>query len=234
MVIPKERIQQFQRWSVADFDTNSKKPIPRTAAPEKPAAAIPTPAVEPITEPTTSLPPPEELAQIYENARSEGYQAGLATGELAARESVAAELTNQASRIDALLESLTQALQGADQAVAEQLLDLSVDIAEQLIRGKLSLNRDFMLPLVREAINALPIHHAHIALRVHPDDYPLVKAGLGDSFFQAGNQLIDDPDISPGGCLLNAGASEIDASVETRWKRILEPLGATAHEWQNP
>ena len=53
-------------------------------------------------------------------------------------------------------------------------------------------------------------------------------------FFQAGNQLIDDPDISPGGCLLNAGASEIDASVETRWKRILEPLGATAHEWQNP
>jgi flagellar assembly protein FliH len=31
--------------------------------------------------------------------------------------------------------------------------------------------------------------------------------------------------------MLQAGTSEVDATIETRWKRVLESIGAEPQEW---
>jgi flagellar assembly protein FliH len=87
-----------------------------------------------------------------------------------------------------------------------------------------------LLPIIREALAALPLHHGPVTLSVHPDDAPLVREHLGEYFSHGGGRIQEDPDIAPGGCRLQAGNSEVDASLPTRWRRILEGIGVTP-EW---
>jgi len=88
-----------------------------------------------------------------------------------------------------------------------------------------------LLPVIREAISALPIHHAHIALHLNPVDAPHIRNRIGEQFNQTGGQIIEDAEITVGGCLVKAGASEVDATTETRWKRVLEAIGVDPQDW---
>ena len=58
-----------------------------------------------------------------------------------------------------------------------------------------------------------------------------MRQHLGEQFAQTGTQIIEDNTITPGGCQLLAGASEVDASIETRWKRVLEAIGTEPQAW---
>ena len=42
---------------------------------------------------------------------------------------------------------------------------------------------------------------------------------------------MSDNNIAEGGCLVKAGSSEIDASIEVRWRRVLETMGLKTKEW---
>lgn len=76
---------------------------------------------------------------------------------------------------------------------------------------------------MREALQQFPQNNAMIHL--HPDDTALIREYLGEQVAHMGHRLIEDDAISRGGCLIEASGSELDATVETRWKRILSNLG---------
>ena len=227
MVIPKEQLAAYERWEIGSFD---RKPSP-------PLVESPEPAPVTVTEfpeeyqPEVSLPTAEEIERIHEEARASGYSAGYeegkAQGEQAAREQ-AEELLNS---INDILRSLRESLHDFDQQVAENLLHLGVEIASQITRSIVHTRSDLLLPVIREAIAALPLHHGHVILSLNPKDANLIRPLLGEQFAQTGAQLLEDPNVSPGGCLVRAGSSEIDASIETRWKRVLETIGTTPQDW---
>ncbi|WP_265948182.1 FliH/SctL family protein [Dechloromonas sp. A34] len=139
-----------------------------------------------------------------------------------------------AQRFNTLISNLKLALDGIDQSVADELLSLALEVAAQLTRGMIAAKADMLLPIIREAVTTLPLHHAHIVLRLNPGDAGHVRSLLGEEFAQTGTQIVEDSAISPGGCLLEAGASEIDATIETRWKRVLEAIGTEPREWLTP
>lgn len=229
-IIPKEKQASFQRWQISSFDqpkaTPASAPAPQIASEtnvELAAAAIP----------EFSLPTAEDIERIHEEARSTGYQDGYEEGrqtaELACQETARAE----AERFCNLTDNLQKALDELDQNVAEQLLALATEIAAQVIRSSISVKTDLLLPIIREAITALPVHHTHLSLRLNPQDADLVRPLLGEQLAQSGAQIIEDSAISPGGCQVRAGSSEVDATIETRWKRVLEAIGAEPQAWLN-
>lgn len=229
MIIPKEELAGYQRWQIDSFD---RKPAPAAAPPTEAPAPAPVPATEP--EPAFQLPTAEDIERMHEEARSQGYAAGLAEGREAAAEEARQAAAETAQRFADLLGSLQQSLDELDQSVAEQLLELAIEIAAQVTRGQIAAREDILLPIVREAIATLPLHHGHVTLRLHPADAADVRRLLGDELTHSGAQIIEDGSISTGGCLVQAGASEIDASIETRWKRVLEAIGAKPQAWQKP
>lgn len=238
-IIPKEQLGGFTRWQISDFDGRKREsnPQPATLRPTEPAPLMATPpAPAPVFEevPAIALPTAEELERIYEEARASGYQAGFDEGRQAADSAARATAEEQARQFGSLLDSLRQSLQQLDQDVADQLLGLATEIAAQVLRGSIAGRQDVLLPVVREAIAALPIHHAHITLRLNPKDAGRVKELLGEQFAQTGTQIIEDAAVSPGGCHVRAGASEVDATIETRWKRVIEAIGATPQAWLSP
>ncbi|MFZ2267901.1 MAG: flagellar assembly protein FliH [Azonexus sp.] len=227
-IIPKEKLVGFQRWQIDSFDQPKPAAAPALQATAETSAPQPEEAA-----PQFSLPTADDIERMHEEARTTGYQdgyeEGLRSGEQACRDAAKAE----AERFRGLTDGMQKALDELDQNVAEQLLALATEIAAQVIRSSISLKGDLLLPIIREAITALPLHHTHLNLRLNPQDAALVRPLLGEQLAQSGTQIIEDSEISPGGCQIRAGSSEVDATIETRWKRVLEAIGAEPQAWLN-
>jgi len=156
-------------------------------------------------------------ADAQTRAREEGYRAGFSTGE-----STAAAL---AVRLAAITESARTALAGQDHLLAEGVLDLALDIARQVIRTDLRVRRDDLMHVVREAIDCLPQSTPSPQLILHPNDVDLVRSHIGDEIKLGGWRLVEDHRIEPGGCRVSAANCAIDATLSSRWKRVIASLG---------
>lgn len=226
-IIPKEKLASYQRWHLHSFDL---QPAPSTPPPppvEAPAVVV----SEQV--PELELPTPEDIARLQEEARTAGYAAGFeegkAAGELAGRKAAQVET----ERITALVGNIEKSLGELDQTVANQILDLALEVAAQITRGAIKAQSDFLLPIIKEAVASLPLHHAHVALHLNPSDAANVRENLGEQLGQNGLQIFENTEIAAGGCRLTAGTSEVDASIETRWNRVLEAIGAEPRAWLN-
>lgn len=221
--IPKEQLNAYRRWQLDSFDSDR----------EDAARAEPEPAAEPAPEVVTefSLPTAEDIERIHNEAHESGYQAGFAEGQQEGYRAGYEVAHTQAERLAALADNFESALAGIDQSVAEQVLALALEVASQVLRSTVVARPESLLPVIREAIAALPLHHGHVMLHINPAEVEMVREHLGEQFLNSGWRIVEDKEIEPGGCLLKAGSSEVDGTLETRWKRVLETIGADPANW---
>ncbi|WP_341743541.1 flagellar assembly protein FliH [Azonexus hydrophilus] len=229
-VIPKEQLAAYQRWQANAFDAPDEVVEAPAEAPAEVTEVVEEEQGEAVAGPL-NLPTADEIEQIHEQARQEGYQAGYEEGLQAAAEAMQTARDEEIARLRALIENFQQSLGELDQAVGEQTLDLALEVASLVLGSTLATRRDLLLPIVREALQALPLHHGNLALHANPDDLEALRAGLVELGPPGSINLVPDSTLSPGGCLLKAGHSEIDATLETRWKRILEAIGVEPEKW---
>jgi len=170
--------------------------------------------------PGVSLPTIEQITAIQEQARQEGYASGHAEG-LAAGRAVAA---HEAARLRDLADAFTAELRQADEIVSQQILDLSMDFSRVLLRSALTIQPELVIPIVKEAVRYLPVLKQPALLFLHPDDALLVKDQIGDELDKMGWQLAGDPQLVRGGCRVETGSNQIDATLPTRWQRLSAAL----------
>jgi len=157
-----------------------------------------------------------------------GYEAGRAQGYADVMRSAQQARAADLQRLESLLAQLQGrfdelAVQGAD-----RLLDLALDIAAQVLRREIQTQRDAVLPVVREALALIIDSHAHPTVRLSPHDFELVREALrADAQFH-GCRFLADPAIQPGGCRVESPQAEVDASLATRWRRVVQALGCNA------
>ena len=165
------------------------------------------------------LPTASQVEEIHRQAREEGYQSGYAEGmKKAAQE-------NQ--RLAALLEAMEQQV---DTQVAQELLDLALDIARQMLHQALKVQPELLLGVVREAIGTLPHYNQGAHLVLHPDDAALVRERMGEQLTHSGWKIFEDVRIERGGARIETANSQIDATLENRWNRVVAALGQDT-EW---
>ena len=152
---------------------------------------------------------------------------GLAAAEAECSARTGEQIAHLATLIGNLQASLTQ----LDQEIADQLLDLSLEVASQMLRSSLKVRRELLLPTIREALAELPLHHGAISLHLNPADAEILLPQLKEQLAHTTAHIVSDNNIAEGGCLVKAGSSEIDASMEVRWRRVLETMGLKTKEW---
>jgi flagellar assembly protein FliH len=217
-----QAVGAYRPWEPPAFDA-AAEPAPSSAdsssvTPEGPAAAPP-PPLEAL--PAVHLPTVAEVEQIHDQAHQEGYAAGYEEGTARGR--------LEALRLATLVENLEGALAQVDAEVAEELLALSIEIARLMVRRELAHKPEGIVDVVREALAQLPQSHALIHL--HPEDTSLVREYLGEQLSHSGNRIVEDERVTPGGCRIEASGSQIDATLQTRWRRILQNLGCGEANW---
>jgi flagellar assembly protein FliH len=223
--VPKEKLTAYQRWELAAFDETGNLPPSPSLAKATATAESATDQTPPLTLATA-----EEVERIYAEAKESGFAEGQSAGHAAGYEEGIAAARIEAEQIDKLLKNLGEALEHVDQRVADQLLALSIEIASQVLRQSLRVKPELLLPVVREAVAALPSHHGHPALFVNTDDAALVRTHLGEQLSHNNWRIIEDSRLQAGGCRVEIGTSEIDASIETRWRSVVESIGVS-EDW---
>jgi flagellar assembly protein FliH len=224
----------YRRWSPPSFDEPtaevvSMPPIEPAVLAEPdipdPAELVITPEPEPEAPPFIAplpdpapeihLPTADDIERIHEEARKEGYDAGYEEGTARGR--------MEAMNLHSLVQELDDSLTRLDQEVADEILSLSIEVARQMVRHHFAAHPESVAELIREALLQMP--QAHALVHLNPDDLALARDYLGEQLTHAGHRLVEDASISRGGVRIDAGGSQIDATVQTRWRRILDNLG---------
>src|SRR2546423_365767 len=164
-----------------------------------------------------STPDPQALAQARAAAEREGRDAGYAAGLAAA--------SAERAQLAALLVKLTSAAGDHEQRLVDEVLDLALVLARQLVGEALAVRREFILPIVSAALKQLPQSTQRVELLLNPADVEIVRTFLGEGAFGGRCQLLSDASIAPGGCLIETEQSEIDVTIPSRWRRLLAALG---------
>jgi flagellar assembly protein FliH len=170
-------------------------------------------------------PDPEELAAARAAAEREGREAGYAAGLAAASADRAA--------FAVIIDKLSSAAGDHEQRLVDEVLDLALVLARQLVGEALAVRREFILPIVSAALKQLPQSTQRIELVLNPADVALVQQFVSTTEFGSRCQLRADASIAPGGCALETEQCEVDGTVGSRWRRLLAGLGRF-DDWLEP
>lgn len=206
----------YQRWTPPAFDEDETPP------PEEAPAAAPPPPVETASEPApeaseppVKLPTAEEVEAMYEQIRKEGHKAGFDEGMKKAQ-AEAAQLTKLVRSMDGALDQL-----GGE--VAEEIVLLAIALARQMVAEALEARPEAVVTIVREALQQVP--QGKVRVHLNPEDVKLVRKHLDDQLETGHHHLIEDATVTRGGCRLEAAGCDIDATLPTRWERVLAGIG---------
>ncbi|WP_404409312.1 flagellar assembly protein FliH [Pseudidiomarina marina] len=181
-----------------------------------------------------------ELRQLRERARQEAYNEGLKAGHEAGYQAGYDEglnigreegLTEYNAQLQAalvpiadLIKEADTAVQGMDAHLSESLLQLSLTVGRQLAGEALAANPEQVLELIRAILHEDPMLTDKPVLLLNPDDLELVKQHLEHEIATVGWKLRADDRLERGGCRLISANGELDATIETRWQRIVHQL----------
>lgn len=208
----KKSSQNWQRLKLADFGQPADTPRPALSVAgkqEKPSA-----------------PGEQEQTQGFLRGYDDGLVAGRFEGFAAGEAAGSAEGRQAANQLLSLAANLDQALTEVSQDIADEILALALEVSRQMLRQTIAVKPDVVLSVIRDALTHLPHHHA--AIYLNPEDAALVRRYAGDQFAHAGHQIHEDPRLKRNDVIIEANGAQVDATIETRWRRVIDSLGGRA------
>jgi flagellar assembly protein FliH len=203
-ILPKEQQSAYQRWEMASFGDERASAQANAASPAEIA---------------------RQVASAREEARLQGYAAGLEAGRAAGLQAGLADAAQELSYLQQIATGFSAEVALANDQIAEDSLDLALDLAKAMLKTALEVRPEIVLPVVAEAIRHLPSLQLPALLFLNPADASLVRIRMDDELTKSGWRVIDDAHIERGGCRVETATNHIDASTPTRWQRIAAALG---------
>jgi flagellar assembly protein FliH len=161
--------------------------------------------------------PESRIRHAEEEARAEGLARGLAEGQERARVEAEERLRALAASIEELAGYRLRLVREAER----DLLELAVRIAEKVVRDTIARDGETVVRALRAALEELP-RGEPCTVRCHPADEGALSGFLaGSGAGPAACTLRADPALTPGGCVVESAAGDIDVRIETQL-RVLE------------
>lgn len=169
---------------------------------------------------------PSLTAQRREAIEREAYAEGYAKGTKAAEIEGARRLEALRARLTATIADVSNLRPGLMRRAERELVRLAISIAERIVRREIEADPELLLVMARVAIDRLG-ERAAAVVHLHPDDY----AGLtrGQDARIASLDLVADPAVPPGGCLIASAAGEIDAGIDAQIRELSRELLGVNH-----
>lgn len=158
----------------------------------------------------------EEADAIRESAVKEGYQAGME------------QASDELQQIRETFAAFMNAKQEVYEQIAPDILEISVDIAQKIIKKEVSEDPQVLVNNIVDVLKSLSKDENKIALRVNPVQVDVVKQQVPEILTIAGLDarvsVLADEEVSEGGCLVTTSNGVVDATVETQLSVICEAL----------
>ena len=151
-----------------------------------------------------------EIERWRKDAEQEGYQQGLKNAEQDSKQG--------GQRLQQIISFLEHPLQALNEEIEQQLAQVAITLAQQLVRRELRIEPGEIIGLIRDSVQLLPGNARNIKIVINPEDATLVRNALSmdSDGEEASWKLIEDPMITRGGCEIKSDSSTINASLENR------------------
>jgi flagellar assembly protein FliH len=233
-VIPKEQLTAYQRWELASFGDERPSVVKKTAAElaaEEAARVIEQnrQANDEARLAAYAAGMEEGRAAGFEQGRTDGFEQGRAEGLEQGR----AQAAEERAQLQQLAASFGDEIAQASERIADDVLNLALDLSKAMLKNALEVRPELVLPVVAEAIRYLPTVQQPALLSLHPADARLVDEQMGGELAKAGWRVVEDAHIERGGCRVETASNQIDAGAASRWQRIAAALGKES-DWLAP
>jgi flagellar assembly protein FliH len=213
--IPKEQQTAYERWEMSSFSDGNATGT--TSKPKKSEGEVST----------------DKIAKIFESVRKEAFAKGMQEGFAVGMEKAKEYAQEDKQKFLKLMESFNHALEQSDEQIADDVLALALEIAKAMLKVKLNIDNAAVLPVVMDAIHYLPYVQKSVRILVHHDDAQILREYLAEEIASQHWQIQVDNSVERGGCIVETGANQIDATNGVRWKRISDAL-AQNNQWLLP
>jgi flagellar assembly protein FliH len=168
-----------------------------------------------------------EAVRIKARAADEGRAAALQAVEASLRQRIDQQTQSLLKALGRAVQDIEQSRQAWQRHWEEHAVRVAMAIARRVIRREVAHAPEIALDLVRETL-ALAAGHQPIAVRMNPDDHatlgPLAAQIVQQLRLVGQAEIIADPAIASGGCVVETNYGAIDGQVATQLARIAEEL----------
>lgn len=158
----------------------------------------------------------EEAQSIKEAAAKEGYQNGLEQAK------------DDIQEVKNAITGFLSAKQEVFEYIAPDILEISVEIAQKIIKKELLQDPTIIIDNIMEILKGLSKEETKITIRVNPAQVSLLKTEIPNVLSSAGLDakvlIVPDETIMEGGCMVTTTNGVIDATIETQLAVISEAL----------
>ncbi len=166
-----------------------------------------------------------EVEALREDARHEGFAQGRAEAN--------GEVAGALSTLHAMAQGLLDQREQFEESAVREATVLAVEVAARILRAEVAVRPERVAGVVRGAIRRAA-DRSRLVARVNPADLagcrlaaPAILEEMGGI---ASFQVVDDPRIAAGSCVLETVAGDVDATFESQLGRVLEALLAPPDE----
>ncbi len=223
--IPAERGRGFSNWQLPDVGSNEpvQTAIGRTGGGSRSVTARELEAI-------TNAAYREGFDQGYGDGHREGLVAGREAGLAEARAQAKVELDRQLSRLQSVMGQLLEPIATQQADIEAALTRLALDIGRAVLAREPALAPEQLVPVVRTALQQLPVGERNFSVVLHPDQ----AAQVGDwPQWPKHWRIESDARVEPGGCRIVAEHSLVDYTIGLRFRQVAEQLLA-AHASSEP
>lgn len=150
----------------------------------------------------------EEESRLKEKGFQEGYEEGLL-------------------KLNETILEFKRKYQAMLRDAEKDLLGLSLKIAGRIVGKAIALDHFVLMDIIHRALESLK-YQKEIRLRVSPEDVAFLKDNrlhlcslLGES---KEIEIVEDPLVTPGGCIIDTEIGTVDARLETQFRVIEKAL----------
>jgi len=150
--------------------------------------------------------------EAFATAYAQGEKAGVEAGT---------------TRADAMLRRLSDTLRELDELrrsmirqTEHQIVQLAIEMARRIVRHEVQTDNDLLCAMARVALDRLG-DASPATIRLNPEDYHTIVARQGGTWAGSNVNVVADPSVGRGGCMVESPFGFVDASVEAQF-RVLE------------
>lgn len=160
-----------------------------------------------------------EADGIRDAARQEGHAEGVAQAQAA----VAAERQSEKMAVEDSLVTLSRAKDEIFSQLEESVLDLSMYIAERIIKTEVAKNDEIFVNIVKNTLKRLK-NQTEITIKVGKEEYEKLHGEAGQEFMQelsnSGINIKQDLALDNGDLVVETEYGTINAGIRTQLKRL--------------
>lgn len=165
--------------------------------------------------------------------RDQAVGAGYAEGYEEGRREALEQMRGSLAAVDALVRAMASEVEALPEALAAETTAIALEVAARVVRAELTVHPERVCDVVRAAIRRAADRERLVVL-VNPADLAVVReAGEGLMSLTGGVgrlEVVDDPRIPPGGCIVETPGGDVDARLQSQMARMMEALATAADD----